>query len=350
MLQLGNRWRGEQRKRDEPAEPDDQRSQCHVPNREHPVIIIAALETAGLQEGTGVPHATGLQEPDSAMLDRITERVLAALRDALDRDERVDAATLQFVLRCYAMEPRDEVAEPLGAALAREIDRQERNGCAGDCERWTALFAEAAALSDDPRLANAAVNLLPAVRAGWSSGDVLIVDEAMRSIEACLLSVHFLEVRELAAEAVDTLERVVAGAYRPGQGMSHQTGPSTFVRGGLSDHASAASALLTAYMLTARLPYAMLADELMQSTLRMPPHEPPVGVAPAAILCDVARVYCRLAALHRDADYRKAAVLPVDQNYAADARRTLLALVPAVHDRNVEARFGLALAEWLNLR
>jgi hypothetical protein len=103
-------------------------------------------------------------------------------------------------------------------------------------------------------------------------------------------------------------------------------------------------------MLTVRLPYAMLADELMQSTLRTPPHDPAVGAASAAIHCDVARVYCRLAALHRDADYRKAAVLPVDQDYATDAGRTLRAIVPAAEDRSVEARFGLALADWLDVR
>ena len=44
-----------------------------------------------------------------------------------------------------------------------------------------------------------------------------------------------------------------------------------FVRGGLTDHVRSASTLLTAYMLTARLPYAMLADELMQSVVRRSP-------------------------------------------------------------------------------
>ena len=86
----------------------------------------------------------------------------------------------------------------------------------------------------------------------------------MRAVEACLLSVNVPEARELAAEAIDALERVVAGAYRPGEGMSHQIGASPFVRGGLTDQVRSASTLLTAYMLTARLPYAMLADELMQ--------------------------------------------------------------------------------------
>ena len=42
---------------------------------------------------------------------------------------------------------------------------------------------------------------------------------------------------------------------------------------------------------------------------------------------------------------------PVDEDYVADAGRTLAALVPAVRERSVEAApFGLALAEWLQVR
>jgi uncharacterized protein YyaL (SSP411 family) len=291
-----------------------------------------------------------VRQLDSTMLDRITERVLGALTDALARDERIDVATLQFVLRRYSIDRREELAEPLGAALARELDRQEHSGCASECERWMALFAEAAAISDDSRLPSAAANLLHEVRVRWASSDAMPVDLVMRSIEACLGSVHLPEARRLAAEAVDALERVVASAYRPGQGVSNQTGQWTFVRGGLSDHAAAASALLTAYMVTARLPYAMLADELMQSTLRTRTDEPAIGKAPGAVQCDVARVYCRLAALHRDEEYRNAAVLPVHQDYAAEATQILLALVPSEDDRRIDAPFGLALTDWLGAR
>ena len=124
-----------------------------------------------------------------------------------------------------------------------------------------------------------------------------------------------------------------------------------FVRGGLSDHVRSASALLTAYMLTARLPYAMLADELMQSVLRTPPDEPEGREVPFALNCELARVLCRLAALHHDEEYRRKAVLPVDEDYAADAAHTLAALASSVRERGVEAApFGLALAEWLKVR
>lgn len=291
----------------------------------------------------------GLQEAelDAATLDRLTDSIL----DALARGERVGAAALQFLLRRCSIEARADLTGPLGAALAQELDRQAQHGCEDDREAWLAVFGEAAAISDDPRLPRAAGDLLESARTRWSSHEPGAVDEIMRSVEACLWCVNLPEGRELAAEAVDALERVVAGAYRPGQGVSHETAQATFVRGGLSDHVCSAAALLTAYRLTARLPYAMLADELMQSVLRTPPDEPHGRDVPVALTCELARVFCRLAALHRDDEYRRTAVLPVGGDYAADARRTLAALAPSVRERGVEAApFGLALAEWLNLQ
>ena len=282
-----------------------------------------------------------------ATLDWLTERIL----DALASDERVGAAALQFLLRRYSIEAREELTEPLGSALARELDRQAGEGCPDNPEGWMAVFSEAAAVSEDPRLPRAAAHLLGGARTRWSSREPAAVDEVMRSAEACLLCVNLPDARALAAEAVDALERVVAGAYRPGQGVSHETGRATFVRGSLSDHVSSASALLTAYSLTARLPYAMLADELMQSVLRAPPEEPDGHDARLTLNCELARVFCRLATLHRDDEYRRTAVLPVDEDYAADAGRTLAALVPSVRERGGEAApFGLALAEWLHLQ
>ena len=213
-----------------------------------------------------------------------------------------------------------------------------------DAEGWLILFSEAAAASDDARLREAAARLRPVARSGWANP---AVDVAMRSIEASLLSVDVAVDRSLAADAIDALERIVSGAYRPGEGVAHSVGAPTFVRGSLADHVRSASALLTAYMLAERLPYAMLADELMQSVLRTP-HPADVSFA---LECDAARVFCRLAVLHRDEEYRRTAVLSVDTDYAESARRTLVALAPSVHQLGVGAApFGLALAEWLDLQ
>jgi hypothetical protein len=62
-------------------------------------------------------------------------------------------------------------------------------------------------------------------------------------------------------------------------------------------------------------------------------------------------VCCRLATLHHDEEYRRAAVLPVDGDYGAAAARTLTALASSLRERDADtALFGLALAEWLNLQ
>ena len=199
-------------------------------------------------------------------LDWLTDQIL----DALARGERVPPGALLFLLRRFSAADGADIAEPLGAALARELDLQARNGPdadGADSADWLTVFSAAAIMSDDPRLPRAAADLLMAVRGLWGSpsgGPIRLkpdptihdvpVDRVMRALEACLVSVNIPEARELVPEAIDALERVIAGAYRPGQGMSHQVAESSSVRGGVSDQVRSASTLLTAYMLTARLP------------------------------------------------------------------------------------------------
>jgi hypothetical protein len=317
------------REGDETAQPDNERGQRHVPDRKHPVIIIARL--------------------DATTLDRLTDRVVDAIAVALAHDETVPVAALQLLLRRYSVDGRADVAEPLGRTLARELDRDTPPGCGEDAEEWMVLFSEAAAVSDDPRLPSAAASLVPLVRVRWSVDSPSGTDVAMHAVDACLRSSNVPDVRERVAEAIDALERIVAGSYRPGRGVAHEIGAALFVPGELSDHVRSASALLTAYMLTGRLPYAMLADELVQTVLKT--RETPSGAAYAAIQCELVRVICRLAALHRDDEYQRTAVLPADTDYAADARRMLAALEPASAGPGFDsARFGLALAEYLTVR
>ena len=61
--------------------------------------------------------------------------------------------------------------------------------------------------------------------------------------------------------AIDELEHAVAASYRPGEGLVG-SGPAAG-RGSADDHVRAASALLTAFEMTGRLPYSMLAEELI---------------------------------------------------------------------------------------
>ena len=171
----------------------------------------------------------------------------------------------------------------------------------------------------------------------------------MRAVEACLLSVNVPDARELAAEAIDALERVVAGAYRPGEGMSHRVGAAPFVRGGLTDQVQVGFDSADGVHADGPAPVCDARRRVDAAGRRTRPSGE--RDAPFAVTCEVARVFCRLAALHHDDEYRRTAVLAVDTDYVREATRTLDALAPSVRERGVEAApFGLALAEWLDLQ
>jgi len=119
------------------------------------------------------------------------------------------------------------------------------------------------------------------------------------------------------------------------------------VGGGASDQVRAASALITAYEITGRLPYSMLAEELMQFA-----RQSPAADSDLVLHCETARVLCRLAALHDDADYRGAAVIAVNADYRSDAARILTAQAARALSASPDeaAIYGLALRELIALR
>src|SRR5207344_999318 len=100
---------------------------------------------------------------------------------------------------------------------------------------------------------------------------------------------------------------MAGGAYQPGEG----------VRGGLINQVRAASALLTAFEITGRLPYSMLAEELMQTAGRTAPDGPDPDTI--VVHCEAARVLCRLATLHDDAGYRNSAIIAPGADYRGAA-------------------------------
>jgi len=155
----------------------------------------------------------------------------------------------------------------------------------------------------------------------------------MYAVDACLRAADVGGDRAgpLIAAAIDELERIVGESYEPGEGI-----------GDYADHIRAAAALITAYDVTGRLPYAMLAEELMQASTRMS------AGRGFAIECEAARVFCRLAALHDDEDYRAAAVIAPDANYRADASRMLTALSRRARAEGAPI-YGLALSELLDV-
>jgi hypothetical protein len=272
-------------------------------------------------------------------VERLTEVVVLAL----EREEPT-ADAVRFLLRRYAATGRDDILHALEPALTRALDawpQAARDEHAG----WLMLFVDAAGVSDDDRVREAAGGLAAGLRESWGTERRIAVGAA--GVDACLRAdAAGLSGASLQA-AIDELERLVGGAYEPGEGLSLAAGGG---RVRLADHVSAASALLTAYECTGRLPYSMLAEELMQFAARTLGDADAAGfldgdtaVKPFALNCQAASVLHRLAALHRSDDYREAAVVAPAADYGRDAERILCRLAPAVPAEGLAgAVYGLA--------
>jgi hypothetical protein len=279
----------------------------------------------------------GLQDSPIAALDAVAARAV----DAVARDEPFDAAVPAFLLRHYLATDQAGLADTLGAALARSLDLAAGDTTVIGRAAWLTLLVEAAAIADDERIRPAAERLIAGLQAEWPTQDQ--VADASASVEACLRAVEPGDPGESIQPAIDQLERVIGGSYRPGDGLMCDV-HGTRVRCGFGDHVRAASALLTAFELTGRLPYSMLAEELMLIARREPAAE-----AGLVIQCEAARVLCRLAALHDDPGYRAAAVIATDADYHADASHILAAQSAPAHTGTTAeaAAYGLALRELL---
>jgi len=269
-----------------------------------------------------------LQPPGPDELDAIAARVL----ENIARDE-ASPSDLVFLLRHYSASERDDIADALGEALAAALGQYALEPTVEGRASWLSLFCAAIECSDDERLQSAAGFLIGSLRRDDPRPAGVV--EACASIEACLRASALGDAQEIVSEAVDELEHVIGHAYKPGAGI---------VGGDLRDHARAAATLLTAHEITGRLPYAMLAEELMQSAKRLA-----WSTSGFAANCEAARVLCRLAALHADEEYQRAAVIAADANYRADAARVLAAQAPHARGKDA-AEFGLALGEYLALR
>jgi hypothetical protein len=298
------------------------------------------------------------REPD-AVIERITRHVLDAI--AVDTPV-VDPAALRFLLRRYVATGDPRCADALGRALASAMDVppervENRPGS-------VLLYAEASAVSDDGRLAVAAARLVTLLRREWARetfvGRLMASVEACLAADACLAAAGLDAAEDLLPAAVRELERAVGAAYRPGAGVAPQIGPSSGEARTAADQIASASALLTAYARTGRLPYAMLAEELIHLARRTMWDAASGGfVAPGsvggsdktfALNCEGARVLCRLAALHADPAYREEAVVAAGADYAQDAQHALVSVAQSVDALGSEAAlYGIALDEWLAL-
>ena len=300
-----------------------------------------------------------MQDLDQDAIEWLTARIL----EAVGQDETVAPMGLLYLLRRYIATDRGDLREALGQALASAMVKAAADA-ADDRACWLTLFIETSAISDDERLLAAAEELVAGLRREWTMESR--VDRAASSIEACLYAAQVLAPHELIPATIDELERVIGATYKPGHGVGHLIDQPTAQRGLLSDQVKAASALLAGFVHTSRLPYSMLAEELVQFARRTLWDElnggffdgPPRAAddraergKPFALNCEAARVLCRLDALHHDAEYRKGAIIAESTDYARDAARTLASQTSNLRGRSLDAAvYGVALGEWLALR
>jgi hypothetical protein len=271
-------------------------------------------------------------------LDDITRRVL----DRAASGEELDPFGVIFLIRQYRATGREDVSAVLEPALGRALASHAAADTTLARATWLHVFTEAATLSADGRLVDAAHALVTSLSEEWPQST--FVDETAASIDACLAASQLVDPAEIVAAAIDALEHVVGRSYRPGDGVAHRIERGGDGRGELADHVRLAAALLTGFEITGRLPYSMLAEELMETS-----RESRARSLDFAPCCEAARVLCRLAALHGDAEYRAAAVIS-DADHRADAEQILgrLGAAPTDETTNV-ALYGIALTEYHQL-
>jgi transketolase len=238
---------------------------------------------------------------EDAVIDSVTVTIL----EAHARGAVLSPAMVTFLLRRYADTGRDDLRAPVEDGLSHGLnavitERDPRVRC-----EWLSALSEASGVSDDERLTGA-------VRASLSS-------------------------------VVDDLERLIARAYEPGEGLDGAD---------VSDHCRCALALLAAFDVTGRLPYSMLAEELMQFARRRW-WNGARGAFDGDVLANVvaARVLCGLEILRQDPQYAEAAVAAGDTRYGQSARRILDVIRSDQPEHgNRAAEYGLALLDSFALR
>ena len=261
----------------------------------------------------------------AAAVDEVTTAVL----DALQHGDAPTAEALRLLLRAYAATGRDDVREAIEPALAQALELAADSSSAA-AAGWLILFAEAAEASDDVRLREVASNLASKVRMNWQGGQSIGV--SAEGVDAYLRALPLLGAASAPAP-IDELERLVAVAYEPGSGL-----------GGVVDQEiRVAGALLTAFAVTDRLPYAMLAEELLSHARPTLFDSSPL---PFSTACTAAAVLSRMGALHQLQEYQKAAVIAPHADYTADAAGLLERIASDAHTHGIAAApYGLAAGE-----
>jgi len=300
--------------------------------------------------------------------DRLASTGAAALdrQRSLSPEDAQSPTLLAFLLRRYAATGDPELLHTLEPALADAV-YAATDAPAGDRPQWILLFVEACAWSPDDRLRDALTSLTDRViEQDFTAGRT---GHLFRSISAALAgaAAHPDEAcgREQLRRAIHAMEDLVSASYQPGAGVVQEI-PATGHRArALPDQIAAATALVAAYLESARLPYSMLAEEFVQFAKRQwwngaqgcfrakgGREDGPLTDLDFAANADSARLFCRLALLHRDEGYRRAAILAPEADYLTDADRMIDVLAADALSRSAPlvALYGLALDDQLRLQ
>jgi hypothetical protein len=210
-----------------------------------------------------------------------------------------------FAIRSYTAAGRSDMRAAIEAGLTSGLQLMAADP--DPCRRcqWLGVFAEAVAISDDERL--------------------------VESVQLHL------------SPTIDGLERLVRSAYEPGEVLAGAD---------VNSQLQSALAFLTAFELTGRLPYSMLAEEMLQIARRQWWNGDSGGFGSNfRANATAAQLLCRLAALHRDVEYAASAVIAPDSRYELDATQILAALEPIARSHLDDvAEYGMALLDWFALR
>jgi hypothetical protein len=217
---------------------------------------------------------------------------------------RVTPARVIVLLHEYARTGREPVRDAAEAALADALDRLAREPDALERCQWLGALASARVFTDDDGL-------------------------------TAIIEAHL-------PVAIDEVERTVRAAYEPGEGLLDRP---------LADQIRCAAALVTAFELTGRLPYSMMAEELWQFVRRAAWEETSGALRSTfKVNCEASQLCARLAVLHHDPEYMAAAVVAAGAEYGEDAERLLRWACDRYREHaDCAADFGLALVHWFAL-
>lgn len=231
--------------------------------------------------------------PVDREIEWVTEQIIGEARE-------VSPARLLFLVRRYPDAASPALHAALEQALSEGVRAFERDRAIASQCRWLGAFADAA---------------------------MMVADDTL----------HHLVDAEL-PRVVDELEAVMRRVYEPGEGaMGHDA----------EDQVALTLALLVVFDLTARLPYAMLAEELFQ-TLNRTSWEEGAALFRASPRANAraAQIGFRLAALHRDPDYASRAVVAPNAAYDRIGAAVLGTLEPLARAHvDAVSEYGVALLD-----